>query len=83
MNYSKNIQELCLTKVKNIFFLYEKSLKFFATKIINKTKNFYNKSLINIFNNIRSMYPLQYGKNQDYYDDECIKEVHLIQMNLF
>ncbi len=30
------------------------------------------KLLINIFNNIRSMYPLQHGKNLNYCDDECI-----------
>ena len=32
--------------------------------IINITKIHDNKLLINIFNNIRSMYPLQHGKNQ-------------------
>ena len=45
--------------------------------IINITKIHDNKLLINIFNNIRSMYPLQHGKNQNYYDDECIDKEYL------
>ena len=57
--------------------------------VIFKKKSIYTsilhvgKLLINIFNNIRSMYPLQHGKNLNYCDDECISEEYLFQIDLY
>ena len=45
---------------------------------INKSLKALESLLINIFNNIRSMYPLQHRNMFDYCDEDCIGLANLL-----
>ncbi len=70
-NYSHSFNNIDLVKQN-----YEKPREYYEKSQFKFDKNCI-RSLINIFNNIRSMYPLQYGKNLNYCDDECNNEEYL------
>ena len=73
----------CIKYFKKTKIFLKRKPVIFTKKSIYTSILHLGKLLINIFNNIRSMYPLQHGKNLNYCDDECISEEYLFQIDLY